>query len=765
MARRPPETNLPVERGAFVGRERGLLAIAKVLGDDDAAAHVLGLTGPPGIGKTRLALRAAARELPRFGLRGGVWLVECLGVDDARGLVRLIGLMLGLLPEAGASDDVERARVAAALNERGGGLVVIDGVDPVAGAFAAVVELARLVPQARFLVTRRASVEPELLTAGQVTAFTVGALSTVKKSRTEESEAAQLFVERLSEARGTHARALAPDDLTAIGNLVKHLDGVPQAIELAAARCRVLSPAELLERMPRNLQALAPVVGQKSALAGVVAWSLDLLQPWERATLAQTVIFHGGFTAAAARAVVDLSEVANAPSVDAALEGLLEKALLKVASIDDEDLPRYLHPPAVRDLIVAVRPARAKATLKASTLELLPGVFSGEGAADGASTTRIELSTTREALVKRHAAWALARGGALKEAVDGHGGLVARRQLEREQENLLAVVRRALGEETATLTSLTQALMALAALEPVMTTRGPHDLWKKLLDRAVEPAESAGVSPALVAQSLEMRARLLRAQGQLAASQADLTASLSLARRGRDRVLEARALANLGTHCVYVGEHAAARAHYDEAIALMRELGELRLEGRCIGFFGLLDEEADQLDAAAQHYENAIEIHLQTGDRRWEGLHQMQLGRVRLAQGDVDEAHRLLKRALTLHRELWNRRAEAHTLQVLGDVAAVVENAADAVALWGKARAIASDIGDPTLLATLHARLALAARVRGDDNSEDTRAVEAALARVDDPQILAAVATLQGRPMPSQGVHVRSAERVKRAFS
>jgi predicted ATPase/tetratricopeptide (TPR) repeat protein len=791
MARRgPPLTNLPVERGAFVGRERGLAAIARVLADDDAAApRVLALTGPPGVGKTRLALRAAARELPRFGHEGGVWLMECLDAVDAAGLVRLLGLMLGLLPDASAPAAVERVRITGALRERGPALIVVDAADMIgasgpsagdgeAGGRADVVDdgvavlqaIAAAVPSVRFMVTRRKTVVPEP-GAGGVAAFTVGPLSASKRAGADDSEAAQLFIERVAEARATHTRSLSPQDVVAIGHVVRQLEGLPQAIELAAARCRVLSPGELLERLPRNLGVLSgPARSQLSALAGVVAWSLDLLQPWERATLAQCVIFHGGFTLAAARDVVDLSEVPNAPAIDAVLESLVEKALLKVMARDDDEEVRFTHPPAVRELIVQVRPGQqttgSGSRQRPSTLELLPAAW--KGSTEDLEAPRLELATTRAELNKRHATWTLSRCGALKENVDGHGGLLARRALEREQDNLLAVVRRSLGEDTATLTSLTHALLALAALEPVMTTRGPHELFARLLDRALEPAEAAGVRPALVARSREMRARLRRTRGQLSSSKEDLDAGLLLARKARDRLLESRALANLGTHALFVGDLTAARAAYDAAIARIRAEGDVRLEARCVGFYGLLEEEADNLPAAVQHYKSAIEMHVQTGDRRWEAIHGTQLARVKLRQGDVDGARELLRRSLVQHRELRNRRMEGLALILLGDIAAFSMFFPDADAAWQRAVLIARDIGDPTLQALVHARLALSAERRGEDAREHHAVVDAAVGRTDDPQIMAAVGTLRGAPLgpglEARGVQVRAAELVVKAM-
>jgi predicted ATPase/tetratricopeptide (TPR) repeat protein len=756
MARRPvPRTNLPVERGAFVGRERALLAIGKALGDGPA---VVVLVGPAGIGKTRLALRAAARELPRFGQEGGVWLVECLGAEDGDGLIRLIGLMLGLLPDASAPPDIERARIAAVLCERGPALVVVDGVDEVRDAPAVLASFSILCPGVRFLVTQREPVPP---TSGLV-AFTVGPLSLKRERRPDDvSEASSLFIERANEARGSHARHADASELAAIDAITRHLDGVPQAIEVAAARCRVLTPGELLERLPRHAPGASS--GRRSALAGVVAWSFDLLQPWERATLAQAVIFHGGFTLEAAREVIDLSEIEGAPSVAVAVESLVEKALLK-AMVGGDDAPvRYTHPTAVRELIVQVKPQRRQAEpVRTSTLELLPGARSGEGAVP--EVPRLELFTTRESLVRRHATWVLNRCGTLRENVDGHGGLLARHELEAEQDNLLAVVRRALADDTPTLTGLTQALMALVALEPVMTTRGPHDLFARLLDRTVDRAGPLGVSPGLVARVLELRARVRRARGQLAASKEDLSAALVQARRARDRLLEARALANLGTHAIAVADLDAARSAYDEAIAILREQKDARIEARCIGFYGLLEEELGHLDVARTLYGQAIATHQRLGDRRYEGIHETQLARVHLGLGALDDARELLRRSLVIHRELHNRRQEALALMLKGDLSLVVGDRDDASAVWSAAAVIAREVGDPGLLALVHGRLAAAGRAFGKDVRAHDVVVDAALQRLDDAAARDAVAVLRGTSSSSKATLVLAAERVRQAL-
>jgi predicted ATPase len=747
-------TNLPVERGAFVGRERALLGIAKLLTEP---ARVVVLCGPPGIGKTRLALRAAARELPRVGVEGGVWLVECLGADDAMGLVRLVGLMLGLLPDPTAGVHAERARVAAVLAERGPCLVVVDGVDEVKDAVAVLHSLAALCPGARFLVTQRASVT----STSDVVAVSVGPLSLHRERRPGDvSEAAALFIERANEARGSHARRADAAELAAIDAIARHLEGVPQAIELAAARCRVLTPAELVERLPRHAPGTSGT--RRSALAGVVAWSLDLLQPWERAALAQGVIFHGGFTLDAAREVIDLHEIAGAPSVDVVVQSLVDKALLK-AMVPASDGPlRYNHPSAVRELIVQVRPhRRAAEPPRHSTLEVLPGAPSSESI----EAPRIELFSTREALARRHATWVLGHCGTLRENVDGHGGLLARLELEAEHENVLAVVRRALADEPPSLAGLTQALLGLVVLEPVMTTRGPHDVFARLLDRTVDQAEPLGVAPALMARVSELRARVRRARGQLAASKEDLAAALTYARRARDRVLEARALANLGTHAIAVADLNAARTAYNEASAILREQRDARLEARCVGFYGLLEEELGNLDVAADHYTRAIEAHRRLGDRRYEAIHVSQLARVSLGRGRFDEADDHLRHALAVHRELHNRRHEAMTLVLQGDLELLRGERDDGLALWASAASTAREVGDPGLVALVHARLARANRARGQDARAHDIVIDAALQRVDDGGVHAAVAVLRGRASTSTSilptaVHPTAAARV-----
>ena len=690
MPRRPtPKTNLPVERGTFVGRVKLLDEIARHI---DGGGRAISLVGPEGIGKTRTALRAAALELPRFGARGGVWLVQYpheTNGDVEGALVRELLIVQGLMPEVGAEISTELARVSIALREAGPTLIVIDALPPAAAVV--VDKVLGAAPELRVLTTSRVKTG---MTDERV--VNVPHMKLAKQAQQDVrtllgAEAVQLFVERAAEAK--RGFSPTPVEIHAIAQIVRQLDGVPLAIEIAAARLRALTAPELLERLPRRVGLLvsgsgAPV-GTKAAprpLAGTVAWSLDLLPPWEQSALAQAAVFRGGFDADAAEAVIDLGGFTDAPSISGALECLLEKALIRVqdpparfrtadtggsSSRESDDVKRFDMPAVVREFAEA----------------------------------RLGSEAQRETLANRHAAHYLATCGAWAESVDGHGGLTLRRRLELESDNMLAVVRRALMADPQTLASISTAIRGVLALEPVLTTRGPYDLFLDLLDRSLEPADVVGVPYALRAKAYEARGRMKRARHQLAASLADLEAALACSRKARDKLLEARALANIGTHHLFVDKHDLADRTYEDALRLLDEVGERRVYARALGFFGLLDHRRGKLDDAARRYREALVIHRDVGDRRWEGIHEGQLGAVLIELDKIDEGRSHLKRALAIHRELQNRRNEAIVLSWLGDADAARGDLDEARALWERALALHRQVGDPRGEATALARL------------------------------------------------------------
>ncbi|MBI1949500.1 MAG: tetratricopeptide repeat protein [Deltaproteobacteria bacterium] len=680
MGRKLARTNLPVERGAFVGRVKLLEEIGRHL---DGGQRLVTLTGPEGIGKTRLGLRAAAIELSRCGQHGGVWLVDLRGAHSALDVVHAMLLVLGTLPEPGAALGVEQSRLVEALVRGGPTLFLLDAADRCKGEVAFVVgQLLPAAAECSFLVT---SGKP-LGAAGEVE-LKVGSLKLAKQSgdakQVAAAEAVALFIERAAEAR--RGFSPTPADLVACAQIVRHLDGVPQAIEIAAARTRALAPRELVERLPRKVTLLD--VERRSALAGAVAWSVELLAPWEQAALAQCAVFSGGFDVAAAAAVLELSRFPDAPAVPAALESLLEKALLRV-----------------------VEPPRGTGRWPDDEVPLEERRLDLPGAVREAAEQRLDPGVPREALQNRHAAHYLTVGSALAEGVDGHGGISMRHQLEDDADNLVAVARRALAADTQTLTSITSALRATLSLEPVLTMRGPHELFIELLDRGLAPADIVGVPYALRARAYEARARARRARHQLSQSHEDLTAALACARRAKDRLLEARAIANLGTHWLLVGRTDKAAADYEAATEMLDEVGDKKVTGRALGFYGLLDHHRGDLPSAIRRYGDAIRAHRDVGDRRWEGIHTGQLGAAYLELGQLADARQCLKRAMAIHRELQNRRNEGIVWSWQGDLHAADGELEEARVAWERALTLHRQVGDARGEALALGRLAALAR-------------------------------------------------------
>ena len=627
-------TNIQAQADLFVGRERTLAKLRRTLRE---GARVVSLHGQEGVGKSRAAHRYGTIYLNDFLLRGGegVWTVS---LEDARGLDGFLRAINETFNLAIPQDFHETPSVAVGrlLAQRGRRLVILNDCDHVRDAARqALDEWSEICPQVQFLVTSREPLgvldEIEIL----VTPLRVPPKDRPTPDTIAVAEATVLFVDRAREV----LRGYTPSDrdYVAISQIVRQLGGLPLAIELAAARVASLTPPELLERLPRKVDLLKKSKkdrpkSKRVSLSGTIEWSWDLLRDWERSALAQASVFRGGFDAAAAAAVIDLGDHIDAPTVDDALQSLVVKSLLKVGRVEGSmhDL-RYSHYPSVRDF--------AEDHLRQS----------GQSKA-----------------YDRHARYFIDSAVALAARVDERGGQAARQLLEMEADNLLAVTRRALSSEPATAHSISQALEALLGLEPVLTTRGPFAVHLELLTRALEPAEVVGVDPLLRARARESRGRVLRARGDMAASLDDLNEALRLARECGDLVAEGRALANIGTHYLDVGNLADAASFYREGLTALREANATVIVGRAVAYFGLLHQQEGRLDEAHRCFDEGLEVHRRVGDKRYEGITRGNFGALLLERGRIDDARRELLRALQIHRAVKNRRYEGRVLAVLG---------------------------------------------------------------------------------------------------
>ena len=309
--------NLPAQTTSFVGRDDALQVVTDALD----VHRVVTLTGVGGVGKTRLALQSAALVAQRF--RGGVWLVELAAVSDGAGVDTALASLFMVQPQPGRST---RDVVVDALGGREV-LLVIDNCEHVLDDVASLVEaLVRSCAGVRVLVTSRESLSVAGEWAWRVPSLPAGSAGSV------------LFVERAeSTAAGFEPDS---DDLVVIAEICERLDGIPLAIELAAARVRSMSPTQIRDMLGERFRLLTGSrrsIERHQTLRHAVQWSYDLLAPVEQTVLQRASVFAGGFDLAAATAVCNNSDVVldEFDMLDV-LDSLVRKSLLHVDRSGDQ---------------------------------------------------------------------------------------------------------------------------------------------------------------------------------------------------------------------------------------------------------------------------------------------------------------------------------------------------------------------------------------------------------------------------------------------
>ncbi|MEK7469321.1 MAG: adenylate/guanylate cyclase domain-containing protein [Planctomycetota bacterium] len=450
-------TNLPVPATSFIGRDRELRELTDLF--EIPATRLVTLTGPGGTGKTRLALRFGADVLDH--VEGGVWFADLSEERSGSGVAEAVARALGVPISEG---EAPAERVAAALALRRPLLLVLDNFEQVVEAAAATVGVwRRRAPEARFLVTSRS-----LLGIAGEREFEVPPLGVPSAAhdsgvtaRVEAYDGVRLFLERAREADARFRVESAT--LPAVAELCLKLDGIPLAIELAAARMKVLKPAEMLARLDQRFQVLRStrrdLPPRQQTLLGAIDWSYELLAPWERVALQQICVFHGGFFLDDAEAVLQLPP--EAPDVITAVQMLREKSLLR--SWQTTFGPRL-------GLYLSIQEYGRQKWRESTTAE------------------------EREAMNVRHAAQSLKRPeAAQRERLEFSGRDAA--LLELDVQNIRAAHQWAVETRQGT-----WACRAAVAVAPLLHFRGAHKDLAGLLEAALSiggPAEAVRVEAAM----------------------------------------------------------------------------------------------------------------------------------------------------------------------------------------------------------------------------------------------------------------------------
>jgi predicted ATPase/class 3 adenylate cyclase len=384
-------TNLPASGSSFVGRAREKKEVLDLISE---GAGLVTVAGPPGIGKSRLVIEAASAALPHF--RGGAWFVEIPEVRDALGIAAAVARAMGI-STAGSVDPV--AAVGAALELRGPTLLVLDAFEhAVSFAAATVGEWRRRAPQVTCLVA-----SCEILGLPGEREYPLAPLDTAGA----DPDALRLFLERAREA--DHRFRLGPDNDADVRAIVVELEGIPLALELAAARLRIMKPAQLRQKLTQKFQLLrssrTDLPANRRTLEGAVEWSWSLLADWEREAFAQLCVFRGGFFLEAAEAVLDLSAVPDAPMAIDVVQRLREKSFLRTEETPHET--RFAMYRTVREFGESKLGDAGAETVRlrladwcSGCLERLDGELSSPGAAEALDRADLEIPNANESVLR-----------------------------------------------------------------------------------------------------------------------------------------------------------------------------------------------------------------------------------------------------------------------------------------------------------------------------------------------------------------------------
>lgn len=669
----------------IVGRDAELRAVERLF---EEGARVVTLHGPSGIGKTALASEVTAR-LEDF--------VFC-DVTSARDLAEVCMVIAGALDVSlGGSRDP--ARMLAGPVSRRGALLCIDGAERVQAEVAQCLDaLLAASAGARFLVTSL-----ETLRLKDEHAFDVGPLALPDDGAGLDdvlrSPAVRLLARAARRARAGYAVTEA--DAPAVAEIVRRLEGVPLAIELAASRLAVMSPRELLAHMGTTLD-----VGsahwtsgpeRHRSLRGAFEWSWSLLDERERAALEQSTVFRGGFSLEAAERVLDVRAPAEV------VQSLVAKSLLRAWDTGKLGL-RFGMYDSVRQLCAA-----------------------------RAGAERLGAATAR------HASYYLELGTRWDDA--WYGGVPDAPRLALERDNLLAARAAALaigGPDT---------LRAAIALYPVYAVMGPYAAYVDLFDEARDRALAEADDPALASRFFLVRGRALQLVGRREEATASFEESLRHARRDQATPLAARALAYLGSAVRNAGRLDEARERLEASRALFAEADDRRSAAVVSSGIAALDLAEGKLDRARERLAEVIETQRVLGDATTAAMVQVDLGIVLQELGDLAGAREAYDEALAVHRDGDNRRHVGITLGYRASLDYEEGKLEDARGGYEAALQIMAALGDAKFCAIFRASRAAVLAVLGQrtEAERELALAEETAARQGEARVVAAVAIHRAR--------------------
>ena len=684
-------SNLPAPGSAFVGRDTELAAAKTLLLRDEV--RLVTATGPGGIGKSRLALEVARQVNEAFP--GGVYFVPLAAVKDP-GLLALAIVQALQIRETANQSPLEILREYLQNSLNAPALLLIDNFEHMVEAAPALAELLAVAPKLKLLVTSRAA-----LHVRDEHEFPVPPLA-LPDNRAKPSleilaqcSAIALFVQRAAAVKPNFA--LTEENAPIIAEICLRLDGLPLAIELAAARIKLLSPAAMRSRLASSLQLLTggarDLPARQQTLRQAIDWSYELLSEPEQRLFRRLSVFLGGCTLEAVESVCDTKQDLGVDVLDG-MSSMVDKSLARQIEQADGE-PRFVMLETISEYARGkIAESGEEAATRRSHAAYCLVLAEESGAEDTAENQagwvdrlEIESQNLRAALEwlieTGHAEWGLRLGVALFRFWERHERLT-------EARDWLAKLLKMPG--AAAPSSL--RVRALFSAGVLASEQRDYPVAMELLTKSVELARQLQ-DPRTLAVSLNALAVVSREQGDLAAARALFEESLVYWKQLEDAQAVARGLSNLAGIANLQQDYQRARSLYEESLAIFRELGDRTGQAWALNHQG--DVARDQGDSAAARslYEQSLADFRELGDRWGVAGSLADLGNLAREQHDYRTADAQYRESLELFQELEHKRGIARLLESFACSAAAQSQPERGLRLAGAAAALRQSIGAP----------------------------------------------------------------------
>lgn len=690
--------NLPAQLTSLIGREQEVTDLCTLLQRPDV--RLVTLTGTGGIGKTRLSLEVGTELLTAFS--EGVYFVPLASINDATLVIPAIAHTLGLQHRYTERQQplAEHMEYLKTFLREKQSLLLLDNFEQVVGAAPDIAELLATCPGLKILVTSRAALH---LSGEHEFPLSPLALpdgtSPLPIHELTQYAAIALFLQR--------AMAIKPDfDVTTanvqtIAMICRRLDGLPLAIELAAARIKLLPPQALLQRLIHPLNILT--AGRQNAperhqtLRNTIAWSYHLLNTVEQQLFRRVSVFVGSCSLEAIEALYSNHPDRTMLVLDG-VSSLIDKSLLR--QIEQGNEPRFVMLETIREY----------------SLEMLN--------ANG------EERLTRHA----HAVYYMTLAEESERELVGPQQAIWLERLEQEHDNLRAALDWSLQQDEGTHEKQQRmeiALRLVGALRRFWQMHGHLNEGQAYTEKTLSASEGILVSAQARAKALIAAGTLASIQNDYDRTEAYCRDSLLLFREIGDQEGTALSLFLLSVVPMMKGDNVAARSLAEEALALFREMGALERVAWSLSTLGLLDTQEEKYDSARARYEESLAIHRKLSNKRGIAASLLRLAQLLfVSMGDQAALHSLLDEGLALNNELGEREGIANVYSLSAQLAFRQGDISSARAQVEKSILLYREIGQRRALAeslVILARIALSqgerteARVLYDESQEIAR--------------------------------------------